>query len=1209
MTLTYEQFMNLVPEETALFVTKVLPYLDAYLKDDVTLQFKGDHHTNNKYSKVNFLLLYCLAQTDEYGAILKKYGFDLKKYKINLERVKKDENQKVMFENCNSIFCIYQDETCYESLFPLDIVNKAIEEYASNCNFGIFEYLFPSIGYRKIKNELEKSQRQKNLEFEHEIEKEIYGNLPFSVVSYLEVASKIRTLLYSNLKSNNELIKRNDRDFVPISLLMALYYYQDTPLSDEEITEQSVIQTMLQEKGINLDKISNAIGQGFYVNTVKETKKNVDALKLLYTRYYRKGVNEGVDETDITVSKILENVFTRNFTDSYVIEKLFAKLNCYVGAFLPVEEKVTQLKKVQERANSIAYVKNFYAELSKETRDFMEFTAKTYVLLLEKMKEKKHNLEILIDEDDADTLALYIASCYYGLDVSEFFKDYGITLDKVLELLNLSITKEEIEAMKLNQRILVDRYKRFVYEGVNKNKSVKTIRITDIAHNLCSRDFNRSMIMENIFYNLTHSTELQSNFLEHLKTHFEKKEKQRKMRLTQRLFKDMPVNTMEYLENTSIIHQSLISCKNQYSEMDIQVFSLLLSLFVSEKSDIAEFLKSKKLTMNSICNYLNISSSSLTKGQINVDILAEQYGIFIFGGQNKGLERKDLTVFNIVKNIFNKDVCNSVLISKFLGNFELSYEDFEDLDGKLELYLKETEEERKIENAKKLLNSFKASSKQYIINVMRIHQRLVTIAYQDESVARLIPNVTDIRELSMLLGMFTIENDVKRFFEKNKVTLENICALVGINTDIIEELDKEEINDQLIIETYEPWIQYGSSNSNKSVSDLISRIFDKTIGKESLILEEIVSFVGSNYDILKEEVESKKDHELSLSIDERIKVLSEESIDSLDLTDVKSILHFGNSLSVHSKYIHDELPKLMMSDVHDKSVEAINHIVDKVYTKVPVEKRKKSLFERLFLVSGEEEEEKLVLNPDAIQELKDAIDSNIEALSKELLGYDSIRKYIEVYRRKNRSHFLVAMNETENIEQEVKGLSPEKEEEYAAFLIATSRLQIMRDKVNRFSTSNHLMKQELFKVNQAIVNHFITINALEMARDDLLPLIGSELALTQGRNTENKSLDLSKNVIELFQSLLSRNVTGAVENMEKLKQSSLSANTFELLNKDIEVYLHGLRQSTQLEGKVESLDIDQITTSSSHIPKLVFTKEADSIDEKNKKMILEYPKE
>ena len=119
-------------------------------------------------------------------------------------------------------------------------------------------------------------------------------------------------------------------------------------------------------------------------------------------------------------------------------------------------------------------------------------------------------------------------------------------------------------------------------------------------------------------------------------------------------------------------------------------------------------------------------------------------------------------------------------------------------------------------------------------------------------------------------------------------------------------------------------------------------------------------------------------------------------MDSLDLTDIKSILHFGNSLSIHSKYIHDELPKLMMSDVHDKSVETISHIVDKIYAEVPVPKKKRSLFDRLFGVTMEDNEPKLVLNPNAIQELKDAIDSNIETLSKELLGYDAIRKYIEM---------------------------------------------------------------------------------------------------------------------------------------------------------------------------------------------------------------------
>ncbi len=1207
--LTYEQFMKLVPKETAAFVSKVLPYLDGYMREDVKLRFKGDNQAGHKDSKANFLLLYCLADWKEYSTFLKNYGFDIDKYKINRDWVDLKANREILFEKFSGIFNLYEDETLYTSLTPLDIVKRAFEKYISNCSISIFEYLFPNIGSNSFLKELEKMRQAEKVEIEHQTEQETYGKLSISVISYLETASKIRTLLYSGIKQNNELVRLNDEDIVPISLLFALYYYKDTPLAEEEITEQSIIQSMLQEKGINLEKISNAIGQSFYVNTIREARKNVDAIRLLYSKYYHSGSNEKIEEANITVSNILNNLFDRNFTNSYAIEKVFAKLNCYVGAFLPVEEKVAKLRDSEERIHSLSYVKNFYAELSKESGDFIEFTTKTYLLLLEKMKEKNHNAEILVDEDDADTLALFIASCYYKLDVSEFFGDYGISLEKVFELLNLQVTKEEIEAMKLNQKVLVDRYKRFVYEGVNRNRSAKIIRITDIAHNLCNREFNRSMIMESIFFELTKSTDLQSDFLEQLRLHLEKKEQNRKMRLTQRLFKDMPVSTMEYLENASIIHQFLLEHIKQYNEMDIQVLSLLLSTFVSQKSDIADFLNSKKLTLNSVCSFLNISSNSLTRGSINIDILAEQYGMFIFGGHNKDLERKDLTVFNIIRNIFSKDVYNSVLISKLLGNFGLSYEDFENFKEKFETYLKETEEAKKIEEAKGILNSFRENPRQYIINVIRIHQRLVKIAYQDESVARLIPNITDVRELSLLLGMFTIENDVQHFFEKNRVTLENICALIGLDKDIIKELEGEEVNYKLISDTYEPWIQYGSSNYNRTVSDLISRVFDKTIGKESLILEEIVSFVGSNYDILKEEVESKKDHELSLSIDDRIKVLSEESVDSLDLTDVKSILHFGNSLSIHSKYIHDELPRLMMSDAHDKSVETISHIVDKIYTEVPVEKKKRSLFDRLFGVVVEDEEPKLVLNPDAIQELKDAIDSNIESLSKELLGYDAIRKYIEAYRKKNRSHLLVAMSETEKVEEEVQSLNPKKEEDYAAFLLATSRLQIMRDKTNRFSTSNHLMKQELLKVNQAIVNHFITINALEMAKDDLLPLIGSELALTQGRNTENKSLNLSENVIGLFQSLLSRNVAGAVENMEKLKGANLSADTFALLNRDIEVYLQGLNQATQLEGRVEPLDIDQVTMTSDYTPKLVLTGQEDSIDQKNKQMILEYPKE
>ena len=130
----------------------------------------------------------------------------------------------------------------------------------------------------------------------------------------------------------------------------------------------------------------------------------------------------------------------------------------------------------------------------------------------------------------------------------------------------------------------------------------------------------------------------------------------------------------------------------------------------------------------------------------------------------------------------------------------------------------------------------------------------------------------------------------------------------------------------------------------------------------------------------------------------------------------------------------------------------------------------------------------------------------------------------------------------------------------------------MKDKTNRFFTSNHLMKQELFKINQAIVNHFITINALEMARDDLMPLIGSELALTRGRESENSAIELSQSMVNLFKSLLSRNVEGALENMVKLKEMNLPESIYQTLNQDIEIYLKKIGSGPDLSKETLSLE-------------------------------------
>lgn len=65
------------------------------------------------------------------------------------------------------------------------------------------------------------------------------------------------------------------------------------------------------------------------------------------------------------------------------------------------------------------------------------------------------------------------------------------------------------------------------------------------------------------------------------------------------------------------------------------------------------------------------------------------------------------------------------------------------------------------------------------------------------------------------------------------------------------------------------------------------------------------------------------------------------------------------------------------------------------------------------------------------------------------------------------------------------------DEDYAKLLQMRTRVQLLKDKKNHFEVSNQLMKQQLLQVNQTMLSHSLTLNALEMAKNDLIPLMGN----------------------------------------------------------------------------------------------------------------------
>ena len=93
---------------------------------------------------------------------------------------------------------------------------------------------------------------------------------------------------------------------------------------------------------------------------------------------------------------------------------------------------------------------------------------------------------------------------------------------------------------------------------------------------------------------------------------------------------------------------------------------------------------------------------------------------------------------------------------------------------------------------------------------------------------------------------------------------------------------------------------------------------------------------------------------------------------------------------------------------------------------------------------------------------------------------------------------------------------------------------------------------EVLSIVGAIKTHNVTINALELARDVLIPLVILQLSITKGKENEKMGIELSQDVFSLFQTLLNNNAIGTKENMERLRNSSiLNDETIKLLDNNI----------------------------------------------------------
>ena len=1138
MNLTYEEYFNLIPEDTKNFVKGVLQYMD------IAVEVSGHSVANaNDVAVCMACSLLTAWENNEARGKLSACGCRVGNIQFNAGCLKEltAEREKELFERYSSLFLTFSDKSQYYSQSMYDILKGAMYEtkrYSFSRSFGIDED-----SYRYIKSYADTLKKERT----EEIETELYKSLPVDVVFYLEYASKIRTELLKLFKRRSlvedKYIKNNDSYLVPLSLFYTLFELDNTEVKD--------ILVYFNGKGITRDAVKKLVRIPV-ASEVKKNNANLECIKYLYKPYF-----EAKDGEDINVKTIVKRLLDRNITNNISVERILSSLNVSAQDLSNMDEEIDKYKEIERNRQ----IREFYDGLNVDTRDYINFATKIYQLLLEKMKEGKHNKYILSGEDDVDTLALYIASSFYNTNIEKFYAGHGVSLDKVLKLLNITITKEEIDSQELDSRITMDRFARFVNDGVNANKKSSAITIDNVAMNLCNREFNKSMAMEHIFEGIRRDIDLPEDFTNRVRSYLTKLERDRGDKLIEQIFKYKSNEYYNFMEMAYKAYDAMNRTIHGKEHDDIENIKLaILYAVLYTKHEDSKLYNDLGITINSIDDWYERRIDAYLDGKLDINVVISKLIPFVTEENGK-----------IKVKIFTKENKDMKTV-RFLAGLNINYDDLCDLD-KLREEIK-AKEQRKLlkKQVDESLAKLDTVSKNIVTDAVRVYEYLVN---NKRGIVEQLSD-SDIEDLSLFLGLIegyvsedkTTYNIVYRsndeYVSKYNITYERVLELLGYSAD--ELSINKDLNYDIFIEYFKKYCDGKKTKITKN--DLIRTLF----GKESDVVRKIVESFGVDYIAYKAEFIYNKDYIDTLSMEERIIILAELKAYELEPDSTTDIVSYGSELGIHTKYINSEFPETIKQGERNSSVDSIKEVIDKIYNKETSTSKKRSWFDRIF-GTGEQEEHSIDINEEVLEELKKKVIEHINPLYQDIKTFEDLVRYMEVYRKKN-LEYLDKVNDA--IEYYRIRMNEIDKDDVLETLKIDVYLKALNAKRDSFVLTDQLLRNYIYSLYVLIKGDLTTITGLEMARDTLIPLIGASNIMNNGIDNQRMGIEANKYIAKLLESVVSKNNVGMRDNLEELKKLGVSDNQLLEISTDVNKYIEQITSSRELSvGEWQEIPVPQ----------------------------------
>lgn len=1077
MDMSYQKFISFVPIDTKEYLDNFLKLYKWYIIDKNISKTK---FKNEDYETHIFVLLL----SAKYKNI----------FTIN-DNVKKIESLEEIFEDyfseLSGILCDCSNLERCVYLIPDQIILNYLrynidyydQDFLSDTSYSELLKMKAEEYVDLAKNNVVKMNSEYVIEKNVEIE--FFKNLSYELIVFLKKSAEIFKYFSNHSRGYDTNLISTNSDACVASMLISI------SLMDNKVSSYL--------KSIGIDE--SIINETFNMNYYKDFKFDVPSsyvalLKVYFNDFIFGGKNKNIERNKLAIENVISNIFDSNFTSSRVVDAVLYKLNLSSDDLFDFTDKVKLFEKNYLILKEKQEKQEFYGNIHSDVVKFLEFVSKTYTVI--KNNEIYRN-NIIKNENDFMILSIFISSYFFNNSYVDYFKNNGISYEKLINYLEIKITKKQIETINPSLDIL-KKYEQIIF-ATKLDKEKITI------NNILSGILNSECIY-NLINQINPNMNLKSNLVNTIESHNCHKEELRKYKLEQKFFGDMPKKTIEYIKEAEKIHQFISEYReniNFFTEDDLIQISLFLTLIVeyrlNKRYDELTVMSLDNMFKNIdikkypefdeiLCKLNTVDSIKYNSIKYNMDFIYNNFGKYVFGGNNKNKEKKNIEIKDIFTNIFGCSFSTSTTLNKFLFDIEFDKSKLKNYDE----YFINFKEEKFIEKVKNKIRYNPIID--YYENLSKIYQVLKEIDSENN-------NINNIEDSSQLLACF-IKGDPSNLrislLKNRKINLESYLKYLNISNEKFDNYKNKEVNYHIIDEKFSH-LYYLNFDS------ILMFLFGKLpqASEQHNKFVDYIKWLNQNPNIVEEEMEFGKEVIVPMTQDEQIRYFNNLPINKLEFN-IPAISSFGKDLSEHSFVIADEYLKIALMDSDENNVICnIQQELDKINIKT----EKKLFFRKK--ISGTE---KIEQNRTTLNNLNKFLEEKEDNLYKQIEHFEYLKKLIAIYVYRLNNYILELENVTNNFHSKKNHF-----ENIDTEIIE----QISNDKLLDFKKALILSTEQYQKINLLLRTHAITLSKISTYKNTIIPNLYIELSIKDGIISEKESLESLKKISDLLDNMVSNN--------------------------------------------------------------------------------------